>query len=175
MKRMTTPKERRKKERNKYEISSVFWKLSREKINFRYMITNQLLKTATVGILLIITLTGCSTTRTWDMDFEKAKARVQQKLKEDDSSPEHRLIPNKYNYHGDLNVIRNEKEHYMVEIKGTRGNSFFTRWLTTQVSLKPLSPTSTKVSCKTSIHNGILLASRDSENEKLLLDALEKD
>ena len=28
MKRMTTPKERRKKERNKYEISSVFWKLS---------------------------------------------------------------------------------------------------------------------------------------------------
>ena len=25
MKRMTTPKERRKKERNKYEISSVFW------------------------------------------------------------------------------------------------------------------------------------------------------
>ena len=70
-------------------------------------------------------------------------------------------------------MIRNEKDHYMVEIQGTRGNSFFTRWLTTQVSLKPLSPTSTKVSCKTSIHNGILLASRDSENEKLLLDALE--
>ena len=107
------------------------------------------------------------------MDFEKAKARVQQKLKEDDSSPEHRLISQNYNYHGELNVIRNEKDHYMVEIQGTRGDSFFTRWLTTQVSLKPLSPTSTKVSCKTSIHNGILLASRDSENEKLLLDALE--
>ena len=31
MKRMTTPKERRKKERNKYGISSVFWKLSSER------------------------------------------------------------------------------------------------------------------------------------------------
>ena len=171
--RTTTPRERRKKERNRYEIPSVFWKLSGERSNFRYMITNQCFKTATLGILLTLTLTGCSTTRTWDMDFEKAKARVQQKLKEDDSSPEHRLISQNYNYHGELNVIRNEKDHYMVEIQGTRGNSFFTRWLTTQVSLKPLSPTSTKVSCKTSIHNGILLASRDSENEKLLLDALE--
>ena len=59
----------------------------------------------------------------------------------------------------------------LKELEGT----LFTRWLATQVSLKPLSPTSTKVSCKTSIHNGILLASRDAENEKLLLDALEKD
>jgi len=31
MKRMTTPKERRKKERNKYEISSVFWKFIGER------------------------------------------------------------------------------------------------------------------------------------------------
>jgi len=48
---MTTPKERRKKERNKYGISSVFWKLSREKLNFRYMIT-----------LVVLVWSGCGVT-----------------------------------------------------------------------------------------------------------------
>ena len=126
-------------------------------------------------ILLMLTLSSCSTTRVWNLDYETSKASVHEQLKIEDSSAVSPVLAFEEFAYRDAEVVLDQEDRHVIEAYGTSGNSFFLRRLTTQVELIPLSPGSTKLRCKTRIHRGILWDARGSRSEALFLDALSVD
>lgn len=128
-----------------------------------------------VGMLFMLSLSSCSTTRVWNLDYETSKAKVHEQLKiEDRSAGSPVLAFDEFEYH-DAEVMLDQEDRHVIEAYGTSGNSFLLRRLTTQVELMPVSPDSTKLRCNTRIHRGLLWDASDSRSEARFLDALSGD